>query len=85
MAIIYWTNLVGGDFGTATNWSTDTVPGASDQARIDDGSGATVSADETVLSLATNTGGSLAINGGESFHNARGHRDWCERRNYLLI
>jgi hypothetical protein len=67
MAIIYWTNVVGGDFGTATNWSTDTVPGASDQARIDDGSGATVSADETVLSLATNTGGSLAINGGESF------------------
>jgi hypothetical protein len=67
MAIIYWTNVVGGDFGTATNWSTDTVPGASDQARIDDGSGATVSADETVLSLATTTGGSLAINGGESF------------------
>jgi hypothetical protein len=55
MAIIYWTNGAGGDFGTATNWSSDTVPGASDQARIDDGSGATVSANETVLSLATNT------------------------------
>jgi hypothetical protein len=67
MAIIYWTNGAGGNFGTATNWSTDSVPGASDQARINDGSGATVSANETVLSLTTNTGASLAINGSKSF------------------
>jgi integrase len=56
MATIYWTNGAGGDFGTATNWNTDTVPGPLDQARINDGASVAASADETVLSLTTNAG-----------------------------
>src|ERR1700722_19229560 len=67
MAIIYWTNGVGGNFGTATNWSTNTVPGPFDQARINDGASVAASADETVLSLTTNAGASLGISPSQSF------------------
>jgi hypothetical protein len=66
MAIIYWTNGAGGDFGTGTNWSTDTVPGPFDQARINDGAGV-VASGETVLSLTTNAGASLDISAGQLF------------------
>jgi hypothetical protein len=34
MTTIFWKNGVNGDFGTASNWSTDTVPGGSDDAVI---------------------------------------------------
>ena len=63
MAIIYWTNLAGTDFGTASNWSTDTVPGALDQARIADVAVDISSThEETVLSL-TLVDASLEVDG----------------------
>jgi hypothetical protein len=63
MAIIYWTNLAGTDFGTASNWSTDTVPGPFDQARIADVAvDISSTTDETVLSL-TLADASLEVDG----------------------
>jgi len=69
MAIIYWTNGAGGDFGTGTNWSTDTVPGRLDQAKIN-ASGTylvTTVASLDVLSLSTAAGVTFAVANGANF------------------
>ena len=58
MAIIYWTNGAGGQFISPGNWSTDTVPGRLDQAKIN-ASGTylvTTIASLDVLSLSTGAG-----------------------------
>jgi len=64
--IIYWTKTSTGNFTTTGDWSTGTIPGALDQVRIDASGTPTVtsSADETVLSVATDIDAALDITGG---------------------
>jgi hypothetical protein len=74
MAIIYWTNGGGGDFTTTSDWSTGTVPGVFDQARINARTLeflhevvpyiVTSSVNETVLSLTTIPNTILDVTGG---------------------
>jgi len=68
MAEISWLNDASGDFDTASGWSSDTVPGASDDAILDaSGSNAytvTASTNETVLGVQTGSNATLVVNGG---------------------
>ena len=52
-ADIYWTNTAGGNWSAATNWSTGTVPGSSDNAFMVSAGTYTVTLDisATVLNL----------------------------------
>ena len=69
MAIIYWTNGAGGLFGTASDWSTDSVPGRLDQARINASGTYLVetNASLVVLSLSTAAGATFVVTGGANF------------------
>jgi hypothetical protein len=57
---IDWTNLAGGDWSAATNWSPNQVPGAADDAVIADPVNVTLSASISVLSL-TLSGSAMLI------------------------
>src|SRR5262249_52983658 len=65
---VHWIANVGGDWTAGSNWSTGTVPEPSDDVFIEPSSLShlfvTSSADETVNSLSTAAGTSLAIDGG---------------------
>jgi fibronectin-binding autotransporter adhesin len=66
MAQDTWLSTSGGDFATAADWSTGTVPGASDNALFTKTGSYTVTseANETVNSVQMVQGVTLAINGG---------------------
>jgi hypothetical protein len=63
MAQIKWLNGSNGDFATASNWSTDTVPGPSDVAAINAKGTYTVTSSipETVLALTTSSTATLDL------------------------
>jgi hypothetical protein len=65
MATIHW--IAGsGNWTTASNWSTDTVPGSSDDAVLDAPGTytVTVSSDETINSLSGTATATIDITGG---------------------
>jgi hypothetical protein len=67
MARLHWRTAVNGDFGTASDWTTGTVPGASDNAILDaKGANFAVTADtsEDVDSLTLASNAILDITGG---------------------
>jgi hypothetical protein len=74
MATIHWKRGVNGDFGVAANWNPATVPGSGDVAAIDAAGTYTVttSANETVQSLDTAAGATLAVGSGTAFTVANG-------------
>jgi hypothetical protein len=65
MAHIYWTNGSGGNFNTASDWNTNTVPGIYDQASISAFGSYNVdispSASDAVLGLSISLGASLVM------------------------
>ena len=68
MSKIHWSTQVSADFNTAADWSTNTVPGAADDAILDaSGKSAytvTASTSETVHSIQTASTATLSITGG---------------------
>jgi hypothetical protein len=69
MARIRWTNSAGGDFATASDWSTGNVPGPADRVAINASGAYTVtsSSNESVLTLSTAATATLAITGGPNY------------------
>jgi hypothetical protein len=65
----FWKNPVSDSFGTAADWSTNTVPGASDTAVMTVPGTYTVTSDTnaTVLGINTGSGTTLAISGDSTF------------------
>ena len=65
----FWKNAVSDTFGTAADWSTDTVPGPSDIAVMTVPGTYTVTSDTdaTVLGINTGSGTTLAISGDSTF------------------
>ena len=63
---VSWATGVSGSFTGAANWNTDTVPGSTDHALITVSGTYTVtcSTSETINSLATGSGATLAVTGG---------------------
>jgi fibronectin-binding autotransporter adhesin len=67
MASISWLNSVSGNWNTAANWSTGTVPGAGDDVTINVSSAATIthnSGTSVVSTLYTGSLATLAVTGG---------------------
>jgi hypothetical protein len=67
MAKIHWKNGVSGSFDTASDWSTGSVPGSTDDVFIDAGGTYTVTSSltEAVASLASAVGTTLEVTAGE--------------------
>lgn len=60
---VFWTNGAGGEFGSAANWSTSTVPGAADQVLIDHAGTYTVTSDldQTISTLGMTGNATLSL------------------------
>jgi len=77
MSKIHWSSPVDGNFDTAADWSTGSVPGTSARVFLDALGGTpytvTASSDETVGSLSIATGDTLSITGGTgAYKHSRG-------------
>ncbi|MBI4827042.1 MAG: hypothetical protein HY807_11600, partial [Nitrospirae bacterium] len=63
-ATVIWTGSASTDWGTATNWNTETVPSQSDDVIIADVTNdPTIDLSRTINTLTINTGGLLNLNG----------------------
>ena len=75
MSQIHWKSAVNADFNTAGDWSTGTVPGASDDAILDAAGGAftvSTSTGETVNSIQLASNATLSLGGGTTFQAVSG-------------